>query len=90
MIPRHLRARSTTRPATPARPPGPAVNVFRPKKSAATRTTDDTTPDPDPAAPAGDYDRPIPYYTRADAIADGLLVEGPAGCANSSGCPRKP
>ena len=77
MIPRHLRARSTTRPAIPARPPGPAVNVFRPEKSAATRTTDDTTPDPDPAAPAGDYDRPIPYYTRADAIADGLLVEVP-------------
>ena len=74
MIPRHQRARSTTRPAAPARATGPAANVWRPEKFAATRTTDHTAFDP---AAADDPDRPIPYYTRADAIADGLLVEVP-------------
>ena len=73
MIPRHLRARSTTRPTAPGRATGPAANVFRPDKFAATRTTDDSAADP----AAADYDRPIPYYTRADAIADGLLIEVP-------------
>lgn len=72
MIPRHLRARSTTRPAAPARAPGPAANVFRPEKFAATRATDDT-----PTTMETDQDRPIPFYTRADAIADGLLIEVP-------------
>lgn len=71
MIPRHLRARSTTRPPAPTRAPGPAANVWRPEKFTATRTTHDTDTD-DTAA---DYDRPLPFYTRADAIADGLLIE---------------
>lgn len=71
MIPRSHRARSTTRPAAPAAPTGPTVNLWRPERFAATPTRHDI-----PAAVV-DLDRPIPYYTRADAIADGLLVEVP-------------
>ena len=71
----HSRNRPATHPAAPARATGPAANLWRPEKFAATRTTGDTAPDP--AAAAADYDRPIPYYTRADAVADGLLIELP-------------
>lgn len=68
----HSHTRPTNRPAViPARRDRPAANVYRPEKFAAQTFGQDT------AAVLADPDRPIPHYSRADAIADGLLIEVP-------------